>query len=281
MSPRARWRAVAWVATVAVLAALLQSCSNDAADQPTGGATPRTASEFVRAVLQDHPTALLQGLTDLTGNGGRGTAVGGPTSTTLPNGDPATRFDGHGQYLEFASRTAFEIDATGNLTVEFWMRPDTLRFPRTEGSGYVYVIGKGDPGTQEWLARMYSNPNDEGRGNRISGYAFNPGGHLGAGSYFEDHLQSGQWIQVALVINTVDRSDRYPWGYTKLYKNGQLRDIDSLQSYDVVPRSGNAPLRIGTGYLQSFFEGAVGDVAFFDTELAGSQIAAHYDAMHR
>jgi hypothetical protein len=232
-------------------------------------------SAYVRAVLRDQPRALLHGLRDLTGHGRRGRAVGAPVRVRMPNGDRAFRFNGRGQYLQFGDRKAFEIDATGVLTVEFWMRPDTLQFSDEEGSGYVYTMGKGNPGAHEWYTRMYSRDNSESRPNRISGYAFNPAGGLGAGSYFQDPVSTGQWIHVALVINSNARSSQYPMGYTRIYKNGVLRDTDSLADYDIVPRSGTAPLRIGTGYLNSFFQGAIGDVAFYNKELSAARIRAH------
>jgi len=234
-------------------------------------------SAYVRSVLRDRPTALLKGLRDVAG-GASGRAVGGPSRVRMPNGDPAYRFDGRGQYLQFGDRRAFEIAATGALTVEFWMRPDVLQFARTEGSGYVYTMGKGSPGQHEWYTRMYSYTNQENRPNRISGYAFNPAGGLGAGSYFQDVVRPHRWIHVTLVVNANARSSRYPMGYTRIYKNGVLRDTDSLADYGIVPRSGTAPLRIGTGYLQSFFQGAIGDVAFYDHELSSVRIRAHYAA---
>jgi hypothetical protein len=250
-----------------------------AASAATGSALqqhPRSA--YVRAVLRDRPRALLQGLRDLTGHGRRGTAVGAPVRVRMPNGDRAFRFDGRRQFLQFGDRKAFEIDATGVLTVEFWMRPDTLQFSDEEGSGYVYTMGKGNPGAHEWYTRMYSRTNSESRPNRISGYAFNPAGGLGAGSYFQDPVTVGQWIHVALVINANARSSQYPMGYTRIYKNGVLRDTDSLAGYNIVPRSGSAPLRIGTGYLNSYFQGAIGDVAFYNKELSASRLKAHYAA---
>jgi hypothetical protein len=123
---------------------------------------------------------------------------------------------------------------------------------------------------------MYSYSNQENRPNRISGYAFNPAGGLGAGSYFQDVVRPHRWIHVTLVVNANARSSRYPMGYTRIYKNGVLRDTDSLADYGIVPRSGSAPLRIGTGYLQSFFQGAIGDVAFYNHELSAARIRAHY-----
>lgn len=230
-------------------------------------------------MLRDRPTALLQGLRDLTGRGRAGTAVGRPAVTRLPNGDAAFRFNGRNQYLRFSDRKAFEIDAKGVLTIEFWMRPDVLQFARDEGSGYVYTMGKGNPGAQEWFSRIYSKRNAETRPNRISAYSFNPRGGLGAGSYFQDPVRAGAWIHVAVVVNTKARSSRYPTGYIRIYKNGVLRDTDSLRGYGIVPRSGNAPLRIGTGYLNSFFQGAVGNAAFYDREIGAARLKAHYAAM--
>lgn len=244
----------------------------------TGARSTAKRSAYVRSVLRDKPVALLQGVRDLTGRGHGGTAVGGPGFARMPNGDRARVFNGNGQYLRFADSKAFEIDATGVLTVEYWMRPDTLQFRHTEGSGYVYVLGKGRPGAQEWMGRMYSRSNEESRPNRISGYSFNPSGGLGAGSYFQDRVTAGQWIHVALVFNTRARSSRYPMGYVKIYKNGSLRDTDSLQSYDIVPHSGTAPLRVGTGYLSSFFQGAVSDIAFYHRELGAARLRAHHAA---
>jgi hypothetical protein len=271
--------AVALAATIlgSVLGSVLPGASltDPAAATAAAKAKPHR-SALVRAVLSDRPTAFLQGLRDLSGHGASGAAVGRPRKVRMPNGDPAFAFDGRGQHLRFSKRSAFEIPRTGILTAELWMRPATLQFPRTEGSGYVYVMGKGNPGAQEWFVRMYSRSNAEARPNRISGYAFNPRGGLGAGSYFQDRVLPRRWIHVALVINAKHRSARYPSGYTRIYKNGVLRDTDSLKDYDIVPRSGSAPLRIGTGYLGSFFQGAVGDVAFFDKELGGARIRAHY-----
>lgn len=252
--------------------------SADAATASTT-TTSATGSPYAAAVLKDSPSAFLQGLTDVTGKTSTGSVVGGSTATTLPNGDPALAFNGSGQYAQFADNKAFEVDATGVLTAEYWMRPDTREFADVEGSGYVYTMGKGSGNQHEWYTRMYSNTNSENRPGRISGYVFNPAGGLGSGSYFQDDPQVGEWIHVALVINSTTRSSAYPMGYAKIYKNGVLRDTDSLEDYNVTPRSGTAPLRVGTGYLGSFFKGAMGNIAFYDKELSATQLKAHTTAM--
>ena len=271
-------RPISLVLVATLMGTAVQTLTGVPAEAAPAVDASASSSQYVEAVMSDAPVALLQGVNDLTGTGPTGTAVGQPASTVLPNGDMAQVFNGADQYLEFADRKAFEVDATGVLTVEFWMRPDTLQFSDEEGSGYVYTMGKGDPGSHEWYTRMYSKDNAESRPNRISGYAFNPTGGLGAGSYFQDAVTTGEWIHVALVINSVARSAQYPSGYTRIYKNGVLRDTDSLADYDIVPRSGTSPLRIGTGYLGSHFEGAIGNIAFYPREVSAKRLRAHYVA---
>src|SRR5579864_7285019 len=86
-------------------------------------------------------------------------------------------FNGVDQYIEVPSSPDFSLSSNG-LTVSAWMRPDTLSFPNSEGSGYVYWLGKGSRGRQEWVFRMYNRTNTENppRPNRISFYVFNPDG---------------------------------------------------------------------------------------------------------
>lgn len=250
---------------------------------PATGATSR--SSYDTAVLADHPVAYWtlgdtgSALVDRTGNGHTGRYVGGPARTTLPNGDPATVFDGTTQYAEAPDAGDLSVPRTGALTLEAWLRPDTLQFPNDQSSGYVHWMGKGDAGQHEYVARMYSLENTESRPNRISGYAFNLSGGLGVGSYFQDPIVAGDWIHYALVINTVDVSADYPTGYTKVYRDGVLRDQDDLSELSIVPGDGSAPYRIGTRDFGSFFLGAIGKVAVYDAELSAARVAAHRAAM--
>ncbi len=216
---------------------------------------------------------------DYSGNNLGGTFTNSPSATTMPNSDTVSVFNGVNQYFTITNYVFLEIVRTGILTIEAWFRPDTLQFVHDEGSGYVWWMGMGDTNQQNWAARMYSYNNTEGRFNRISGYAFNLTGGLGAGSYFDDNITVGQWILYTLTINTVDVSSTYPTGYTKIFKNGVERNQDSLSSYGIIVENSTASMRIATRQMQSFFQGAIGKVAVFDYELNSSQIQVHFNCM--
>jgi len=249
-------------------------------------------SRYDAAVLADHPVMYLKMSTpqsrwesDLSGFGHGGKYHTRtrflPIVATMPNGDAATRFDGTGQYLEVPDSDALSVTTTGTLTIEAWIRPDTLEFPCQESSGYVHWMGKGVAGSQEYVLRMYSLTNTEHppRPNRISGYGFNLNGGLGSGAYFQDIVGIGEWIHVAVVISTRHRSGQYPTGYVRIFKNGALRKTVPLVQFDVIPGNGAAPFRVGTRNRKSYFMGAIGKVAVYDYELDLSQLAEHHHAM--
>lgn len=225
-------------------------------------------SAYDNAVLQDNPVMYLPlsatagslSESDASGKGrpGRYYPQGSPAKTTMPNGDRATVFNGYTQYVEVLSSPALSVRRGGALTVEAWIRPDVLNFPSQESDGYVHWAGKGEPNQHEYVFRMYSKNNSANRPNRISGYVFNLDGGLGSGSYFQDNVIAGQWMYVAMVIQTRTRP-----ATISLYKNGVLRKTTPLSQFDVTPRPGNAPLRIATRDLGSFFKGAIGKFAIY------------------
>lgn len=245
------------------------------------------------AVLEDHPVMFLNlgnvlhnsnFEPDQTGHGHQGKYFPDgalPTSVPMPNGDSGVEFDGATQYLEVASAPELSVPTTGILSTEVWMSCDTLQFQNQEGSGYVYWLGKGGSHQYEYAGRIYSLNNTEvpTRPNRISGYAFNLVGGLGAGSYFQEPLQLHEWVHVVLVINTKQISPKFPTGYFLIYRNGVMRKKTALNEFNIVPSAGNAPLRVGTMNLKSFFAGAVGKVALYDYEPTTQQIEAHYRRM--
>jgi hypothetical protein len=121
-------------------------------------------SDYDRTVLAGNPIAYYRldgnNVNDLSARNHDGHYVGMPTTTTLPNGEAATVFDGFSQYAEVPDVDHLSITATGKLTLEAWIRPDALEFSKQEGSGYVHWMGKGvgqgEDGQQEYASRMYS-----------------------------------------------------------------------------------------------------------------------------
>jgi len=181
----------------------------------------------------------------------------------------AAVFDGQGGYVEIPDGPDYSQPTRGGLTVEAWLRPDSLAMPRVEGTGYVHWLGKGEPHQHEWVARMYQMGNSEARANRISFYAFNLAGGLGAGSYFQDPLAEGVWLHVVGRIDSVN---------TSIFRDGDQRDTDALSGYGIIPQHGSAPVRIATRDFQSFFHGAISRVAIYGAALSANAIRDHYQA---
>jgi concanavalin A-like lectin/glucanase superfamily protein len=175
-------------------------------------------------------------------------------------------FDGMKDYVEVQDSKDFSAGTTGELTVAAWIRPDALIARVPEGSGYVYWMGKGERGRHEWVFRMYSWDNAEGRQNRISFYVFNLAGGLGVGSYFQDPVRAGEWIHV---VGVVDRER------THIFKNGVLRKSDIYRPA-IAPAHGTAPLRIGTRDLHSFFAGGIRQVRMWRRALTAAEVAEVY-----
>ena len=186
-------------------------------------------------------------------------------------------FDGIHSFVEIPDSPDFSLTSTGALTVSAWIRPATLTFPCTEGRGadltkaYVHWMGKGEAHRQEWVFRMYSQENTVGRANRISFYVFNPDGHIGVGSHFQDPdnpVRPGVWIHI---VGSADDQKTY------LHINGALVDSD-VYAGQIQPQRGTAPLRIGTRDFGSFFEGEIREVRVWIRLLSDSEIAALFSS---
>ena len=244
--------------------ALLLSCGgdDDGGSAADGGTSDASALDARAAV--DAPSGMRDGGADAGGVD----ATASADATAAP-GDRAPVFDGTSGYVEIPDDDAFSQPTYGELTVEAWLRPDSLSMTEREGSGYVHWMGKGEPGDHEWVARMYQEGNSEGRANRISFYSFNLTGGLGAGSYFQDDIVVGEWIHYAGAFDDAR---------TYIFRDGVERDSDLLSGYDIVPMNGSAPVRIGTRDRNSFFEGSIARVAIYGARLTEEQIAAHVAA---
>src|SRR5215831_12161498 len=144
-------------------------------------------------------------------------------SAAPKRGDFYLRFNGINDYVEIPSSDVLSVSTSGELTVSAWLRPDVLNFARSEGSGYVHWMGKGEANRQEWVFRMYNRDGTTEtppRPNRISFYVFNPEGGLGVGSYFQDTLQEGDWI---FVVGIADSARTF------MYRDGRYRRCDTYR----------------------------------------------------
>jgi len=277
-----------------VLCLLLASCSksSDNAGDPTedvgqnDGHEGKEFSAYDKVVIGDKPVGywLLHSnaLNDASGKKHDGTWNGEVTKHVyLPNNERAIYFNGQDAYYEIPDADHLEVTTKGVLTIEAWMCPGVLDFAKVEeGKDYIHWMGKGVANQHSWAARMYNKDSfRENRPQRISGYAFNLEGGLGAGSYFQEPIAVGKWVHYVLIINTNNKSAQYPTGYTKIYKDGVMKDQDALSGYDIIPGNGTAPIRIGTRDFNSFFEGGLAKIAIYDYELSAQQIRAHFAAM--
>lgn len=248
---------------------------------------------YQEEVLADNPTAFYQmdgadnGFeTSLVDGAPSGSYGGGVTTTLMPDGSRAAFFNGRDGHLLIPTDPMFSVPTTGALTFEAWIKPDVAEFPKSDGTGYVNLGGKGDAvngGRFEWSPRIYSRTNTEvpPRPNHVSGYAFNLPGGKGAGSRISTPAMVGEWLHVVFVIDTLDVDPQHPTGRTWICRNGVLVDMDPLNSYGIVPVASDAPVRIGTreGGTKSHFLGAIGAVAFYDYALSPARASDHFAVM--
>jgi hypothetical protein len=160
------------------------------------------------------------------------------------------------------------------------MRPDVLDFKGDEADPpqeYVHWLGKGEKGHYEWGFRFYRRHSD--RPNRISAYIWNPDGKLGAGAYVEDKLEAGSWIHLVATYDDPQKSD----ARVRLYKDGAAsKHNDSsgtlYKSYDITPKHGSTPVRLGTRDLRGFLTGGLDEVAIYPRVLEADEIQRHWKA---
>jgi hypothetical protein len=223
---------------------------------------------------------------DSSGHKRNGIYLGNPAFHQLGalHNDPdrAVRLDGK-SYVEIRNSAAFSLGPKG-MTVEAWMRPDVLDFPGQHGKGddpYVHWLGKGETNQFEWGFRFYSRNLPDGkrssRPNRISAYIWNADGGEGAGAYFEEPLTAGKWIYVVAVYEPVTK----PNAGVLIYRDGVLKKGPPSKgtlynTYNIKPKRGTAPLRLGTRDLGSFLVGGLDEVAIYPRVLAPAEIEHHY-----
>lgn len=138
---------------------------------------------------------------------------------------------------------------------------------------------------------MYSAQTPESRPNRISAYVFNPSAGLGSAADWQPAngvITAGKWLHVVGEYQTLSTpsgcNSAYP-GTINIWVNGVEQNFAShaptgcMSQYNIVPKAGTSPVNIGTMGLDSWFQGAVGKVAVYDSLLSQAQINAHFTAM--
>ena len=253
------------------------------------GVAATTQSAYDALVMEDGPVGYWPLRSDIGINLANpakpATVYNSPTTRSLPNGDAALVFDGASQYAEIADDDAYSVSTTGQLTFEMVLAPDVLNFPNTETSGdgpIVYPMIKGTTygasGDQEYVLRMYDFVSD--RPNRMSGYLFNPDGGLGAGSYVQDTVTPGEPMHIAVAFDTVNLGPD-GWGTVSIYKNGVLRDTDSLgDPYFITPENKGAPVHIGARPGHSWFQGSISKFAIHDHIVSAGRLALRAAALN-
>jgi len=233
---------------------------------------------------------LKDGAVDVSGRDHHGTPAGvTATANRFCTPDTALFFDGVGSVLTIPSHEDFSLNTTGYLSISAWLQPGgtaltpqgELLFSRTEGSGYVHWLGKGDRygdnGNQEWSLRIYSadNTEDPPRHNRLSAYVFAYRGAKGPGSHVEEPLAGGTWEHLAALFSKPDHR-------ISSYKNGVHKDTDSFDADASFPipdgdiHTGDAPVRLGSQNGRSYFRGAIADVYFYNRLLDDQEIIGLY-----
>jgi len=232
---------------------------------------------------------------DETNNGHNGIYVGNPTfgqpGAIHGDSNTAVQFTGT-NYVEIPDSADFsQLTSTKGLTVEAWMRPDTLSFPGESSSDsmqnpYVHWLGKGGPGQYEWAFRFYSSEPSQAaaaRPNRLSAYIWSPTGGEGAGAYVQGVVAIGVWIHVVACYEPGDKNTCPPAG-VQIYLDGvqkqgptQIGTLYCNPCFAVQPAHGTAPLRLGTRDLASFLVGGLDEVAIYPRVLSPDEILSNYN----
>lgn len=184
-------------------------------------------------------------------------------------------FDDHGaifdgkSYIDLGDHDDFSAATTGGVTIVA-----SLTISNWKGAGaseYIHWMGKGGSGTQEWTFRHYvqgGTGEAPSRQGRVSFYAFNPAGGLGAGSYFQDSMNSTEFV----VSGAIDKTNTY------MFKNGVQRDSDALSGYNIVPKNTSSHVCVGSrGDSTGFLIGRIRNLCFFNRKLSPAEELALYN----
>jgi len=174
------------------------------------------------------------------------------------------KFDGLDDSIIISDANFLSPSHSGEMTISFWAKFSRNNFSPSGGKNYIQFLGKRYSGNNEFSFRQYNSSNAEGKGNRISFYIFNLSGGLGSGSFVQEPLDLEKWIFLAGVFNGT---------HVSVYKNGILKDTDSLADYGIFPQNGNSPVVIGSLDGVNYFKGGIRSVRIYNRSLTQAEIA--------
>jgi len=206
----------------------------------------------------------------LTAPYGAKDAIGGQHGTVSGNvqfTDTHAVFDGK-SYINLGDHNDFSAVTTGQLSIFVCVTVDNWK--GAGASEYVHWAGKGKSGAHEYTFRHYV---DGGTGEaatrqgRMSFYAFNLAGGLGAGSYFQDAEDKTE----RAICGTLNAQTVSMW------RDGVQRDSDPLSGYSIKLANGSAPFCLGSrGDGTGFLVGKLRHVCVFNRVLSALEIKKLY-----
>lgn len=207
---------------------------------------------------------------DFSGNKNHGIAHNASwNSETGIYNDGVFEFNGIDSYIKVKdSRTLSPKTYNNHFSVAFFVKFDNTSFiGQGYNNSYINYLGKANPGNYEWEFRQYNSSNPDNRPNRLSFYAFNKKGGLGAGGYVQENITEGEWIFIAGVIDGDE---------IRIYKNGILKNTQSLSENRIKIRNANSDLYIGTADKGAYFKGSIDELRIYNRSLNNSEILAIY-----
>jgi len=213
-------------------------------------------------------------LNDKTSNGNNLTNSGATASSSVPFHAPNNSHSldlefSDSQYASITDASQTGLDITGNMTLEFWVKFESL--PTTSTSTNYMVISKSvDSGNQRSYFLSYANSDAAGAYQWWFGISSDgTTGNRTIGTVADTNISTGVWYRLSLVYTASS-------GSTVFYKNGiQLGTMSSLKT---AIYNSTAPFVIGAGNggASGFFDGLIDDVRVWAGTRTAQQISDNF-----
>ena len=198
----------------------------------------------------------------LLGNGADGTLNNGSEIINLPQ--TALHFDGSTGYIDAGRGANNELAITGDLTVESWIKMDTLKLQDILSFAKPQILAEAAA-----VNALYEVKVNAG-GDIV--YIHENGSGVNTSITFNTNLVADQWYHVALVRNTTANT-------VKVLIDGTVVDVGG---YTNDPDSGaSSTLHIGTEALGTAltdkFDGQMSDIRIWNTARTDQEIADNFN----